>query len=293
MVGFAAVRMSAVAVALVLISSAASAAGAPRSRKAAAPLPPLVLAAVHPHAAQPRFFTINQVLAARGWPVDAAASPSRAAAAGEPFGLLAFRAPEGLLWVKWRAVRGTIDEEAKILERCSGGEGCPAAARALLALAAEAGRHEGRARIETANRLVNAAIRYRSDAGQHGVRDLWTAPLETLAGGAGDCEDYAIAKYVLLRLTGATEDDLRLLLVRDRGLDHAVLAVRHAGRWLMLDNRHALLQEAAELAHVTPLFALDARGVQLFAAPYAVAVAARRALPAPSPAAAGEPLPAP
>jgi predicted transglutaminase-like cysteine proteinase len=292
MVGFAAARTSAVpvAVALALISSGADAAGAwaPRSRKAQPPH--LALAAAAPAHAQ--FFTINQVLAARGWPVETPAV-TPAADGREPFGLLAFRTPDGLLWVKWRTLRSTIDAEAKILDRCRGGKACPAAARAFLALAAEVGRSQGSARIETANRLLNVAVRYRSDPAQHGVRDLWTAPLETLANGAGDCEDYAIAKYVLLRLAGAAEEDLRLLLVRDRGLDHAVLAVRHEGRWLMLDNRHALLQEAAELRHVTPLFALDARGVQLFAAPYSLAAVPVRVLPSPAPAATDEPSPSP
>jgi hypothetical protein len=53
------------------------------------------------------------------------------------------------------------------------------------------------------------------------------------------------------------------------GLDHAVLAVREGGRWLVLDNRRDAIADAAELPHYTPLFALDAEGVKLYAAPYA------------------------
>src|SRR3954466_14839144 len=67
-----------------------------------------------------RYFTINQVLAqhdgrataenlvrlASTDPSETAVShnitPDRPARTDEPFGLLTFRAPEGMLWVKWR-----------------------------------------------------------------------------------------------------------------------------------------------------------------------------------------------
>jgi hypothetical protein len=50
--------------------------------------------------------------------------------------------------------------------------------------------------------------------------------------------------------------------------DHAVLAVRHAGRWMVLDNRRMALSEDSELRNLMPLFAIDQEGVKLFAAPY-------------------------
>ena len=129
----------------------------------------------------------------------------------------------------------------------------------------------GRARIELVNRTINSAIRYTSDYAQHGVADLWSSPLATLASGRGDCEDYAIAKYVVLREAGVPAADMRLLLVHDRAVrqDHAVLAVLDNGRWIVLDNRHPMLLETASLPQFTPLFALDHQGVSLFASPYA------------------------
>ena len=41
-----------------------------------------------------------------------------------------------------------------------------------------------------------------SDFTQHGEADRWSAPLATFATAKGDCEDYAIAKYVALREAG-------------------------------------------------------------------------------------------
>ena len=128
----------------------------------------------------------------------------------------------------------------------------------------------GREKLDSVNRLVNSAIRYTSDLEQHGVADLWSAPLATFASGRGDCEDYAIAKYVLLRESGVAVEDLRLLLVRDTSIrqDHAVLAVRQDGRWLILDNRWTATLPSSEVRHFMPLFAIDHRGVELFAARY-------------------------
>jgi predicted transglutaminase-like cysteine proteinase len=247
-----------------------------------------------------RYFTINQVLAkldSRGQnagqnqaPAQLAAlapsapiadTPARPAPAPpqgeEPFGLITFRAPEGALWVKWRKLESELQAEAEALAQCQAmPERCASpAAQKYLALIAESRKLSGRGKIDRINRAINAAVRYTSDLAQHGVLDLWSAPLATLASGQGDCEDYAIAKYVALRAAGFAADDLRLVLVRDRQArqDHAVAGVRHDGRWLMLDNRHDVLLENKDAWHFTPLFALDREGVKLFAAPYAAPAA--------------------
>lgn len=236
-----------------------------------------------------RYFTINQVLAKREAQraptlrlqfasttattmTDAPRTGQHSLPSGEPFGLSTFRAPDGLLWFKWRGIEQQLQAEAKVLELCrADSNSCPVEARQFLAFVEGAQARDGRARIEIVNRAVNSAIRYASDYTQHGVADLWTAPLATLAAGRGDCEDYAIAKYAILRTAGVPDHDLRLLLVRDRTVsqDHAVLAVRDNGQWLILDNRHFLLVETGMLPQFTPLFTLDHNGVSLFAAPYA------------------------
>jgi predicted transglutaminase-like cysteine proteinase len=143
--------------------------------------------------------------------------------------------------------------------------------------------------LDEANRAVNMAIRYVSDYAQHGEADRWSAPLATFATAKGDCEDYAIAKYVALREAGFPHEQLRLVLVRDRSVrqDHAVLAARLDDHWLILDNRHSQLIDDQDASNFTPLFAINHDGVHLFAAPYA-----KRALPddqtAAKPAASGD-----
>ena len=139
---------------------------------------------------------------------------------------------------------------------------------------------EGRARIGVINRAINLAIQPMTDLAQWGVTDRWSAPLATLTTGRGDCEDYAIAKYVALREAGVAEADVRLVIVRDfaNGEDHAVVAARVDEKWIMLDNRRLALIEDSAMPHVLPLFAFDQDGVKRFAPQ----VAEARRTPAPA-----------
>ncbi len=252
------------------------------------------------------FFSINDVLAkldrkgGRGSgavrlaaysPSDVAsdARPALKAApavGNEPFGLFTFRAPDGLLWRKWRRVEADLTNEKAILDKCrTDFRNCPPHAAQFQRLVDAIRSKSGRARIEEANRGVNIAIRYVSDLSQHGELDRWSTPLATFAAAKGDCEDYAIAKYVALIEAGVSRDDLQLMLVRDRAVrqDHAVLAARLDDRWFILDNRSSELLEDSEATSFTPLFAINHTGVHLFAAPYAKrSVVASDAEPAPA-----------
>jgi len=199
------------------------------------------------------------------------AAPHGRAHSDEPFGLFAFRAPEGLLWAKWRRLVSEIRAEAPVLARCqTNADECHSiAARRFVRILDEARGLEGQARIEAVNRSVNNAIRYMSDVSQHGAPDIWSAPLATFATGFGDCEDYAIAKYVALHEAGIPFDDMRLLLLRDRAgrRDHAALAVRDESRWLLLDNRHSTVADISDVRQLIPIFSINQDGVKLLAAP--------------------------
>jgi predicted transglutaminase-like cysteine proteinase len=205
------------------------------------------------------------------WQINVAAIDPAAALRAPPgpdlFGLGSIAVAQGEILSKWNQAAADIAADRDVLRRCRvGAESCPAAAQKLLAVIAEGQAHEGRARIGVINRAINLAIKPMSDLAQWGVPDRWSAPLETLASGRGDCEDYAIAKYVALGEAGIGEDDLRLVVVRDLGLaeDHAILAVRTGEKWLLLDNRRLTLLEDNELQRVQPLFALNRDGVREF-----------------------------
>lgn len=197
--------------------------------------------------------------------VAGAAVPS--AALAEPFGLNTEPVASGEVLTKWNGVAADIRAENDILENCrTSPEQCPAAARSFLAIVAQGQAHAGRARIGIINRAINLAIRPMSDLAQWGVLDRWSAPLDTLATGRGDCEDYAIAKYVALTQAGVAAEDVRLVVVHDLAVDenHAVVATRLDGDWIILDNRWLTLVKDSEMPRMVPLFALDQTGVRLF-----------------------------
>jgi predicted transglutaminase-like cysteine proteinase len=238
-----------------------------------------------------KFFTINAVLAKldsgkRSSSVQLATTSSTAAIASdhpavttppiegrEPFGLFGFRAPDGLLRRKWNALRPEIDNDNKVLAQCREDvTACPSHVAQLTRLIDAVRTKLGFAQLDEANRSINAAIRYVSDIAQFGVPDRWSSALATFATAKGDCEDYAIAKYVVLQQAGFPQDNLRIVLVRDRSVrqDHAVLAARLDDRWLILDNRWPRVVSDTEAArNLVPLFALNQSGVFMLTAPYA------------------------
>lgn len=188
----------------------------------------------------------------------------------EPFGLLAQQLSEGGLRDKWQGVERQLDDEMLVLALCEEDRSrCGSrAALQFLAIVDIARGREGRARLGEVNRAINLAIRPVSDLAQYGSIDVWSSPLATFASEAGDCEDYAIAKYVALRAAGVAAEDLRLLIVRDTRLqeDHAVVAARLDGRWLMLDNRRMAMVEDVQIRNYRPTFAIDQDGVRRYPA---------------------------
>jgi predicted transglutaminase-like cysteine proteinase len=178
---------------------------------------------------------------------------------GEPFGLVTVALPEGPLFAKWRDAERAIRNDMAIMSNCIS----PAALQFLKIVHAAASRN-GLARLGEINRAINLAVRPLSDRAQYGVDDHWTSPLATLAAGAGDCEDYAIAKLVALHEAGIPRENLRLIIMRENSTDedHAVVAAHVEDRWHILDNRFFVMVEDNEINKYKPVFAIDAEGIK-------------------------------
>jgi predicted transglutaminase-like cysteine proteinase len=204
-------------------------------------------------------------------PLDSSGAPEWTGRSAEPFGLFAATLSAGGLREKWRAVERRLDDERVQLALCDGDrDRCASpAALQLLAIVDNARVREGRARIGEINRAINLAIRPMSDLAQYGALDVWSSPLVTFTSGAGDCEDYAIAKFAALRLAGISPDDLRIVIIRDtiQGEDHAVAAARLDGHWLMLDNRRMAMIEDGDVRNYRPLFVIDQDSVMRYIQP--------------------------
>jgi predicted transglutaminase-like cysteine proteinase len=192
----------------------------------------------------------------------------RSVASAEPFGLAASPVNAGSVFDKWSALKRKLDDERVQLALCDGDrDGCASyAALQFLAIVDTGRAREGRALLGEINRAINLAIRATSDLAEYGEMDVWSSPLATFAHGAGDCEDYAIAKFVALRQAGVRPEDLRIIIMRDifHGEDHAVTAARLDGHWLMLDNRRMAMVEDADVRNYRPLFVIDETGLSRY-----------------------------
>ena len=186
----------------------------------------------------------------------------------EPFGPATRVVAEGGLHDKWSGVQAKLDEEQHIIAACRNDRAhCTnKAAVTFLNIVDAAREREGLARLGEVNRAINLAIRPMSDLANYGEIDVWASPLMSLARGAGDCEDYAIAKMAALKAAGVPSDDLRLVILREtaRGEDHAVLAVRLQERWVVLDNRMLVMLADTEVTNYRPIFVADDMGVRAY-----------------------------
>jgi predicted transglutaminase-like cysteine proteinase len=202
-----------------------------------------------------------------------------------PFGLSASPVYAGGIRVKWDGVAHRIEDERVQLALCDGDrEHCASeAALKYLAIIDSGRQRDGRARIGEINRAINLSIRAVDDLVQFGEIDVWSSPLVTYYRGAGDCEDYAIAKYVALSIAGIPAEDLRIVVMTDtiRHEGHAVAAVRLDGHWLMLDNRRMAIVEDSNIRNYRPLFVIGERGVMRYSdAPVLADVPERHAVSA-------------
>ena len=111
--------------------------------------------------------------------------------------------------------------------------------------------------IEEVNAYMNRHA-YIEDLPNYGVPDYWATPMQFLTKD-GDCEDYAIAKYMSLRILGFKEDEVRLVVLQDMNLNaaHAVLVVHHEGKALLLDNQLKRVVDAGIVRHYRPYFSIN------------------------------------
>jgi predicted transglutaminase-like cysteine proteinase len=117
---------------------------------------------------------------------------------------------------------------------------------ALVAKVKAAG--DPRAQIDTANRLMNdpAQHPYIEDINNWGKSEYWATAFQFLRK-SGDCEDFSIAKYMLLKAAGMPVDDMRVVAVRIRslgGIGHAILVVYQGNTAWVLDNRNQRVLDA-------------------------------------------------
>jgi len=116
------------------------------------------------------------------------------------------------------------------------------------------------------NNLANR-VDYLSDQQNWGVPDYWATPAEFVSKGAGDCEDYVIAKYYALRTLGVDGNKLRLIYARaffqGQLVPHMVLAWYRSpdAEPLLLDNIDPRLLPASQRPDLSPVYGFNEEGL--------------------------------
>lgn len=122
-------------------------------------------------------------------------------------------------------------------------------------------------KLRAVNTFYNRQVQYREDKDAWGMVDYWASPMEFLAKGQGDCEDYAIAKFFSLIHLGVTPAKMRMVYVRAQNAGtiqaHMVLAyyAEPNAEPLILDNLITDIRPASRRPDLAPVFSFNAEGL--------------------------------
>lgn len=120
-------------------------------------------------------------------------------------------------------------------------------------------------KLNAVNNFFNSNLLFMNDIDLWLKEDYWATPLEALSIGAGDCEDYSIAKYFTLKYLGVDEDKLRITYVKAIEIDqaHMVLTYFENKRAipLVLDNLDAEIKPANLRKDLVPVYSFNGEGL--------------------------------
>ena len=122
-------------------------------------------------------------------------------------------------------------------------------------------------KLAAANRFFNRQLRFSDDTIVWRQTDYWATPVEALVKAAGDCEDYAIAKYFTLRRLGVPSDKLRITYVKALRYNQAHMVLTYyaspGAEPLVLDNLIGDIRPASQRRDLLPVYAFNAEGLYL------------------------------
>jgi predicted transglutaminase-like cysteine proteinase len=126
-------------------------------------------------------------------------------------------------------------------------------------------------KLKQVNQFFNRNLRYGEDSEIWKANDYWATPLESMLLGRADCEDYAIAKYMTLKLLGVPTEQLRLIYVRAKiGGTNSPISQAHmvlgyyatpTSNPLILDNLVEDVMPADQRPDLTPVFSFNDAGL--------------------------------
>ncbi|MDH1441208.1 transglutaminase-like cysteine peptidase [Pseudomonas sp. GD03721] len=122
-------------------------------------------------------------------------------------------------------------------------------------------------KLNEVNRFFNRKVRFVDDIQLWRENDYWATPVEMLIKGAGDCEDYSIAKYFTLRRLGIPSEKLRITYVKALNYNQAHMVLTYyaspSAEPLVLDNLINDIRPASQRKDLLPVYAFNAEGLYL------------------------------
>lgn len=123
-------------------------------------------------------------------------------------------------------------------------------------------------KLNKVNTFFNRRVLYKSDQEAYGQEDYWATPLEFVGRGMGDCEDFAISKYMTLLFLGVKNENLRLVYVRLKTGNTAPIAHMVLGYYaqpteepVILDNMVSSIRPASMRPDLSPVFSFNSEGL--------------------------------
>ncbi len=123
-------------------------------------------------------------------------------------------------------------------------------------------------KLTIVNDFFNQNVIWVSDFDHYGVEDYWSTPLETLASGGGDCEDFSIAKYFTLLALNVPMEKLTITYVKADSVNpinrsHMVLTYyeKPSAVPLVLDNLNPEIKPASERKDLSPVYTFNGQGL--------------------------------
>lgn len=146
-------------------------------------------------------------------------------------------------WPAWQDTLDRHQSERETIHECLNDEAaCPRRLRGLRHILLRGADLALEQQIRLVNRYINGQ-RYVDDrvSSQSEAGNQWETLAELLNKG-GDCEDFAVAKYFILREFGVAADDMRIVIGREqeRATHHALLAVRLPEDVWLLENDNSI-----------------------------------------------------
>jgi predicted transglutaminase-like cysteine proteinase len=161
-------------------------------------------------------------------------------------------------FTRWNAVLSRFAEEAVRVEHAACRSGAAACSyKEWLQFLHRLHRTSKWEQLVAVNNYMNARP-YVADDKNWGIEDYWATPGEFLVR-SGDCEDFAVAKFLSLKQLGWTDDELRIAAVKDRklGVGHAVLVAYFGGKVWLLDNQLEHVTDLDTVRHYEPVYSIN------------------------------------